>query len=251
MARAVNLNEAKQDTVVTLVSMGLSRRRAALHVGCDPSTVSKLAARCEVFAERLIQARMQSEANPLELVKRHGDRSWRAAAWLLEKCHPQLYGKNASLASERALEDERLRVINVLQQEIEDPALLERIIDRLHELDEPQPTDEPPRETAKPIASSTKTAATPKRVDSAGRDTPPASSQQTSAKDSPQPAATTAATTTPKSAPQTSGPALLPRRRKIELLRPEELDALYPIRNHPDLRSMPAEWWTTPLPIVG
>jgi hypothetical protein len=140
MTRAVKLDALKQNTVLTLVSVGISQRQAALQVGCDPSTVTKLAARDEAFAEQLLASQRSSVQSRLEQVQRHGEKSWRAAAWLLEKCHPHLYGKNAGNVDQRALEEQRQQMIMILGQEIGDAELLDRIIDRLHELDEPHET---------------------------------------------------------------------------------------------------------------
>ena len=74
-------------------------------MGCNASTITKLAGRNEVFAQQLQAARLQSHLDPLELVKQHASKSWRAAAWLLEKCHPHLYGKTPEVA----LSDEEKR----------------------------------------------------------------------------------------------------------------------------------------------
>ena len=155
MARSVKLDELKRNTVLTLVSVGISQRQAALQVGCDPSTVTKLAARDEAFAEQLLASQRSSVQSRLEQVQRHGEKSWRAAAWLLEKCHPHLYGKNAGNVDQRALEEQRQQMIMILGQEIGDAELLDRIIDRLHELDEPHETKVADAAPAKVTASET------------------------------------------------------------------------------------------------
>ena len=61
---------------------------------------------------------------------------WRAAAWLLEKSHPHLYGKQAGKVGEQALEEQRIELVQILQNEIDNPELIDRIVDRLHQFDE-------------------------------------------------------------------------------------------------------------------
>ena len=136
MARQLKLDELNRNTVVTLVSVGVSQRQAAMHVGCDASTITKLATRDEAFAVQLRDARRRAQQEPLELIKKHADKSWRAAAWLLEKSHPHLYGKQAGKVSEQALEEQRIELVQILADEIGDAELLDRIIDRLHQLEE-------------------------------------------------------------------------------------------------------------------
>jgi hypothetical protein len=54
-------------------------------VGCDVSTISKLKGRDAAFREQVTKALAEREAFPLSKVREACGRSWRAAAWLLER----------------------------------------------------------------------------------------------------------------------------------------------------------------------
>lgn len=52
-----------------------------------------LARRDEAFAERLKQAELSREIIPLKNLQAAGVKYWRAAAWTLERLHPNEYGR--------------------------------------------------------------------------------------------------------------------------------------------------------------
>jgi hypothetical protein len=62
-------------------------------VGISPSTVRKFAQREPAFLERMLACEMQAELLPLKHVRAAMQRSWRAAAWMLERQKPHLYGR--------------------------------------------------------------------------------------------------------------------------------------------------------------
>ncbi len=95
MGRPEILTESRQSTLCTLMSVGISQREAAQYVGCSPSTITKRAKRDAWFAARIRQAQMRSEYRAMKQMAKHGDRSWRASAWMLEKTHPERYGRRA------------------------------------------------------------------------------------------------------------------------------------------------------------
>jgi hypothetical protein len=95
MGRPEILTEARQSTLCTLMSVGVSQREAAEYVGCSPSTITKRAKRDAWFAARMRQAQMRSEYRAMKQMVKHGDRSWRASAWMLEKTRPERYGRRA------------------------------------------------------------------------------------------------------------------------------------------------------------
>lgn len=75
--------------------MGLSRHRAAAVIGCSPATIGYALSRDPDFAADMRRAEVQQE---VALLKRVEDASkvlvhWRAAAWLLERRHPDRYGR--------------------------------------------------------------------------------------------------------------------------------------------------------------
>ena len=84
-----------KDLLCGLVGVGLSRVRAARHVGISRSTFYRLLKREPEFASRLRQSEMQGEVLPLRQIINHGKTNWRAAAWVLERTMPDLYGRRA------------------------------------------------------------------------------------------------------------------------------------------------------------
>lgn len=80
-----------------LISTGCSRYRAAAAIGCAPKTVRDALRRDPEFAAAMSRAEVKQE---IVLLKRIDDASkaplhWRAASWLLERNHPDRYGKRA------------------------------------------------------------------------------------------------------------------------------------------------------------
>jgi hypothetical protein len=73
-------DEARRQTLCTLISIGLSRKEACRQVGVPPSSVVHAAL---AFARRLQQSLIDRANRPPELAD-FGSRSWRAAARRLE-----------------------------------------------------------------------------------------------------------------------------------------------------------------------
>jgi hypothetical protein len=80
-----------------LLALRYSQNMAAEHLGCDSSTITRTAKRDPVFKERLIEARSDASIEALRLIRHTGsqERYWRAAAWMLERRHPDEYGRRA------------------------------------------------------------------------------------------------------------------------------------------------------------
>jgi len=93
--RAYALDAPRRERLCLLISLGMSRRRAASYVGCHHATISRTAARDPQFARALRQAEEICEAEPLARVMMASRKTWRAAAWLLERTRPQIYGRGA------------------------------------------------------------------------------------------------------------------------------------------------------------
>ena len=91
------LDAAKKERICTLISVGISRRQAAAYVGCHHATITRSARRDAEFAAALWEAEAYSEVEPLSRIVNAGKRSWRAAAWLLERKFPERYSKIESL----------------------------------------------------------------------------------------------------------------------------------------------------------
>ena len=73
-----------------MLANGSSRRMAAYHVGCAPSTITRTAARDPEFGDEVAHAECNAETEALALIRKAArkDRYWRAAAWLLERKNP-------------------------------------------------------------------------------------------------------------------------------------------------------------------
>src|SRR6516225_3919571 len=91
------LDVKKRTKICGLLSLGYSRNMAAEYVGCDPSTISRTAKRDEAFRSQLADAESETSIDALRLIRHTGsqERYWRAAAWVLERRHPDEYGRRA------------------------------------------------------------------------------------------------------------------------------------------------------------
>lgn len=91
------LDDSKRAAIVVMLRAGCSRRMAAQHVDCDPSTITRTAARDPEFAAQLAEAQAGVDLKALRLIDRASDqeRHWRAAAWLLERRNPEEFGRRS------------------------------------------------------------------------------------------------------------------------------------------------------------
>ena len=80
-----------------LLALGYSQNMAAEHLGCDSGTITRTAKRDPKFHEQLVEARSDASIEALRLIRHTGsqERYWRAAAWMLERRHPDEYGRRA------------------------------------------------------------------------------------------------------------------------------------------------------------
>ena len=133
--RPVVWNAYRRDLLCGLVRMGLTRRKAAKHIGVSQATVYRLLKEDPDFAEQLRQAEVEQEIMPLRYLFDHGRRSWRAAAWVLERTKPNVYGRRA--AETVTYGDLYAVVTAILELALKDVdnAKLKQAIDRLKELE--------------------------------------------------------------------------------------------------------------------
>lgn len=68
-----------------MLACGATYRTAAGYAGCGASTISMLMKRDEAFRAEVARALAQRELIPLANLRHASKRSWRAAAWLLER----------------------------------------------------------------------------------------------------------------------------------------------------------------------
>lgn len=87
--RPPRLDQKLKEFVCLLVSVGMSRRKAAVVVGCNPSTISHAAKRSELFSQQLKRAEALAELDYFSKMVQASSRSWQAAAWLLDNFQAQ------------------------------------------------------------------------------------------------------------------------------------------------------------------
>ena len=89
------LDGYKRREILAILGVGCSRRVAAEYVGCAISTIQNTADRDRNFAEKLRQKEHGSEIGYMENIRNAArtERYWRAAAWALERLHPDKYGR--------------------------------------------------------------------------------------------------------------------------------------------------------------
>lgn len=74
-----------RERLCVVISMGLSRRRACAYLGLDHTTLSHTLGRDEEFGAELRRAEEICRGRPLLAMFAAVQKSWRAAAWLLEE----------------------------------------------------------------------------------------------------------------------------------------------------------------------
>jgi hypothetical protein len=93
---------------LTYVECGYSLRQAAAAIGRAHTTLLRLRNRCRAFARELRQRQELAREQPLRHLRESSQRSWRAAAWLLNyldaqqrppRRRPRKTGANASVKS--------------------------------------------------------------------------------------------------------------------------------------------------------
>ena len=88
--RPAALTPQLQEQLCLLLSVGLTRRQAAAHLGVDHTTLSHTAARDAEFAADLKRAEEIASGRPLLAIFEASRKNWRAAVWLVEhrRLHP-------------------------------------------------------------------------------------------------------------------------------------------------------------------
>lgn len=92
MTRHVKLDSAKQQVFCAMVSVGCSARRAAKLCGVTEGAIRRREREDPQFREQYLNAKQIREITPLRQIKEAGEKSWRAAAWTLERLSPEEYG---------------------------------------------------------------------------------------------------------------------------------------------------------------
>ena len=89
------LDEGRRREIVAILSVGCTRRAAADYVGCSVTTILRTARRNPDFAEAIRRAESASQVATLTKIQKAADKPqyWRAAAWLLERRHPDDFAR--------------------------------------------------------------------------------------------------------------------------------------------------------------
>lgn len=108
--RPAALTPQLQEQLCLLLSVGLTRRQAAAHLGVDHTTLSHTAARDAEFAADLKRAEEIASGRPLLAIFEASRKNWRAAVWLVEhrRLHPPaLTPEEKAERHKESLEDAR------------------------------------------------------------------------------------------------------------------------------------------------
>jgi hypothetical protein len=129
------LDEGMQKMVVGLVVAGCSQREAARHAGCAASTISMAAREDPAFGERLRLARREKQLSRLARWRSLSRRSWRAAAWFLERQCPDSFGQRMpKTVPIRRVSILMVRMVQLIADEVPDLNQRKRILAGLAKL---------------------------------------------------------------------------------------------------------------------
>jgi IS30 family transposase len=126
------LDEAKRREICALVSAGCGIEAAARYVGCAPTTIRREALRNDDFHDDLRQAELTAQLSPLRAMRQAAATHWRAAAWLLERTHPERFAKqNPKNFRPEQVEAFMTHMAEVVAEEISDEPTRQRVYRRL------------------------------------------------------------------------------------------------------------------------
>jgi len=129
------LDEKKKGQVCGLLRSGLGLAEAAEFVGCCPRTIKNAADEDREFADQMRQAKIQCQYQALQNMEAAAKNSWRASAWLLERCNKPRFGANRpKMVPRREFSEALETLLHVLSEEIKDQELLERVLRRFMDI---------------------------------------------------------------------------------------------------------------------
>jgi len=122
---------------VAILSVGCSQRTAARYVGCARSTIFREIQRDEQFADEIRRATQLAEINYLKNIQNAAkqEKYWRAAAWALERCHPEQYAaRGANCLTLDEVRDLLTQLTQIIVEECRSPKSCKAILKRLDSL---------------------------------------------------------------------------------------------------------------------
>lgn len=105
MARPTKLTPELQDQMCNVLRTGVFIDAACHYVGISPATYYNWTDRGRAgeepfaeFLEAVEKARASATVRALTLVQKAAEDSWQAAAWYLERSHPDQFGRRTNIA---------------------------------------------------------------------------------------------------------------------------------------------------------
>lgn len=130
------IDDATRREICAILSLGTTLSVAARYSGCTVEAIRREAFRDAGFRRQLFRARAQSEVVSLRRlhVAAEQERHWHAAAWTLERRHPDRYARRkARTVGREQLEELLAQFAAVLVDEITDSALRMRVLKKLRD----------------------------------------------------------------------------------------------------------------------
>ncbi len=137
-----HLDATIKDELCALMQLGFRRRVAAVYAGTTDHKVFAEMERDAEFRGRVRLAARSAEARLLKAIVAAAEKHWQAAAWALERMHPERYLKTAPAAvTPEQLEYTLNQFVEIVFEQVPEPARREAIQARLAQLvDEQLPT---------------------------------------------------------------------------------------------------------------
>lgn len=135
MPRPPILDDVKRAEICALLAAGCSQQVAARYVGVTPAAIRNAATRNRAFHQQMLKAMQTSELDALQTIRAAAPKSWRAAAWLLERTKPQQYGyRNAKQLTNDYWARFFEELVGLLEHLLPDPKLRYEFCHRMERL---------------------------------------------------------------------------------------------------------------------
>jgi hypothetical protein len=126
------LDETKRREICAQVAAGESLPGAARYVGCSVRTIRRERERNEPFDQELREAESAARMEPVKAMRQAMHAHWRAAAWMLERTQPEVYGRNQkSGMGRRELQALSRDILDIIRQEVLDPLVYDQLEKRI------------------------------------------------------------------------------------------------------------------------